>query len=318
MSSRYLVSTVVLCVMVMSASVVVAAVIPGNSILVAQRSGTVAVLNLSGASITSITAPTGSDISDVQQISPGGEIAMSNWGSAYTVERYDGSGTYTGLYTDVWPGYQAALTTDGQHLFLSHQEDYYPLTGLKSLDPVTGAPYAEQWFSHSLVAEARGIAMGPDGNLYVAIQDRGIYKVPTDQSSMTQVVNDSSSGFGDITFGPDGKLYAAMYGDNKVNRYNTTTGALIDTFVAAGSGGLSLATGIMFNPATGNLLVGSNDTGQILQYNGTTGAYVGVFASGLSPWYFSLTPTAAPEPGTLALLATGLLGLLAYAWRKRK
>ena len=25
-----------------------------------------------------------------------------------------------------------------------------------------------------------------------------------------------------------------------------------------------------------------------------------------------------PEPGTLALLAAGLLGLLAYAWRKRK
>ena len=28
--------------------------------------------------------------------------------------------------------------------------------------------------------------------------------------------------------------------------------------------------------------------------------------------------TLVPEPGTLALLATGLLGMLAYAWRKRK
>jgi hypothetical protein len=25
-----------------------------------------------------------------------------------------------------------------------------------------------------------------------------------------------------------------------------------------------------------------------------------------------------PEPGTLALLAAGLMGLVAYAWRKRK
>jgi hypothetical protein len=28
--------------------------------------------------------------------------------------------------------------------------------------------------------------------------------------------------------------------------------------------------------------------------------------------------TAIPEPGTLALLAAGLIGLLCYAWRKRK
>ena len=31
-----------------------------------------------------------------------------------------------------------------------------------------------------------------------------------------------------------------------------------------------------------------------------------------------LVLTVVPEPGTLALLAAGLLGLLAYAWRKRK
>jgi hypothetical protein len=30
------------------------------------------------------------------------------------------------------------------------------------------------------------------------------------------------------------------------------------------------------------------------------------------------TAVATPEPGTVTLLATGLFGLLAYAWRKRK
>jgi hypothetical protein len=34
--------------------------------------------------------------------------------------------------------------------------------------------------------------------------------------------------------------------------------------------------------------------------------------------YASVTPTQTPEPGTIALLAMGLLSLLAYAWRKRK
>ncbi len=31
-----------------------------------------------------------------------------------------------------------------------------------------------------------------------------------------------------------------------------------------------------------------------------------------------ITYTAVPEPSTLALLAAGLIGLLCYAWRKRK
>jgi hypothetical protein len=33
---------------------------------------------------------------------------------------------------------------------------------------------------------------------------------------------------------------------------------------------------------------------------------------------YSVIVTAAPEPGTLILLATGLLGILAYAWRKQR
>ena len=32
----------------------------------------------------------------------------------------------------------------------------------------------------------------------------------------------------------------------------------------------------------------------------------------------AVTNQLAPEPGVLMLLATGLIGLLAYAWRKRR
>ncbi len=47
---------------------------------------------------------------------------------------------------------------------------------------------------------------------------------------------------------------------------------------------------------------------------GTTGGLTSFDYLRLTPGAFAPTP----EPGTLVLLATGLLGLLAYAWRKRK
>jgi hypothetical protein len=40
--------------------------------------------------------------------------------------------------------------------------------------------------------------------------------------------------------------------------------------------------------------------------------------AGLSIDGMGLSVSIVPEPGTLALLAAGLLGLLCYAWRKRK
>ena len=47
-----------------------------------------------------------------------------------------------------------------------------------------------------------------------------------------------------------------------------------------------------------------------------TGTIDGLSAT-LSVSGSDLVLTVVPEPGTLALLAAGLLGLLAYAWRKR-
>ena len=62
--------------------------------------------------------------------------------------------------------------------------------------------------------------------------------------------------------------------------------------------------------------LGSYNTSQILEYDGTSGAYLGVFAEVNHPWFFSLTPV--PEPGTWSLMVLGGLGLLWIGRRRRK
>ncbi|MDF1543858.1 MAG: M12 family metallo-peptidase [bacterium] len=89
----------------------------------------------------------------------------------------------------------------------------------------------------------------------------------------------------DITFGPSGDLYATS-GDNAVHRFNGTTGAYIGVFVTAGSGGLSAPRGLAFLD-NGDLVVTSNGNNLILQYDGTTGAFVKTFSDDygwINPW----------------------------------
>jgi DNA-binding beta-propeller fold protein YncE len=67
--------------------------------------------------------------------------------------------------------------------------------------------------------------------------------------------------------------------NNNVERYDGTTGQLIDTFVTSGSGGLQSPRGLGYGP-DGNLYV-SKDTapGSVLRYDGTTGEFLDSFAS---------------------------------------
>jgi hypothetical protein len=95
-------------------------------------------------------------------------------------------------------------------------------------------------------------------------------------------------------------------------RFNGATGAFIDTFVPALSGGLMLPIGLAFGPDD-NLYVSSfND---VLRYNGTTGAFMDAFIPGGTggldrPVYLAFTPAPAiSEPTTLMLLAATTLAM---------
>jgi glucose/arabinose dehydrogenase len=98
-----------------------------------------------------------------------------------------------------------------------------------------------------------------------------------------------------LAFGPDGNLYVSNGNASNpiastVLRYDGTTGAFIDAFISAGSGGLKDPEALVFrndgflyvsnfgtNPAN-NMNMNVLD-GQVTRYDATTGAFDSVFAS---------------------------------------
>jgi DNA-binding beta-propeller fold protein YncE len=113
------------------------------------------------------------------------------------------------------------------------------------------------------------VAFGPDGNLYVGtvgpccpIVSGEILKYSTATGTLIGVfVPPGSGGLGQVNymeFRPDGYLYVVSentagtdsppYPARQILRYNATTGAFVEVFIPAGSGGLNQPQGITFAP----------------------------------------------------------------------
>ncbi len=101
-------------------------------------------------------------------------------------------------------------------------------------------------------------------------------------------------------------------------------------------GGTAGAGDLLFSGLSSKLRLGDGQSFYVLQSNysvadglaDVAAGYVAAYTSGSSVQvgtfvnegvtYTRLTGVAIPEPSTIILLATGVIGLLAYAWRKRK
>jgi streptogramin lyase len=143
----------------------------------------------------------------------------------------------------------------------------------------------------------RGLTFGPDGNLYVTgniTQPSGgftghVFRYNGTTGAFIDVFANTSDAtpFG-VKFGPDGNLYVVNLTDHSVSRFDGLTGAFIDDFVPGSTGGLSAPRDLLFGP-DGKLYVASPGplTGpgasldQVRRYDGVTGAFIDVFASGV-------------------------------------
>jgi glucose/arabinose dehydrogenase len=185
-----------------------------------------------------------------------------------------------------------------------------------------------------------GIAVGPNGNLYVADRNGSpldsfansiIQLNPITGFAATPTVAGGSGGLNSpagLTFGPDGNLYVAGPVNpaigGQVLRYSAT-GTFLGAFVSPGNnGGIQQPQGIVFGP-DGNLYVASffhnpatmfspGTSTFVERYNGLTGAPMGDFADGGDmDAFFGLAFSnlvAVPEPSTVAAGVAATLGLL--------
>lgn len=187
------------------------------------------------------------------------------------------------------------------------------LTGIIRYNGATGASqgfFAKYLPSQSGVGES--VRFGPDANLYVASQDGTVYRYDgATGAPLGAFLRPPASWTGsmDFVFGPDDDLYVASTYQNSVLHYDGRTGELIGTLVQPYAAGLYEPWGLVFAP-DGSLYVSSARDGRIIHYDGRTGAYLSDYHGGMKrPLYLAIRPAAVPEPGTLALLAGGLIAL---------
>ena len=190
-----------------------------------------------------------------------------------------------------------------------------------TVDPIAGNPASA---SHTYTTpgrnhEIRAVATDEDGthlagNLVVPQwdSDRAIeLSGTTGDAVLTYDTDPTVDGAPDAVIGPDGLLYVASYLGGDVVRFDPTTGAFVDVFIAAGTGGLDGPGWLEFRD-DGELWVASWVDASIKRYDASTGASLGdVVVAGLGGLAGPSEMTVGPD-GNLYVSAWGTSAVHRY------
>jgi hypothetical protein len=121
------------------------------------------------------------------------------------------------------------------------------------------------------------VALSPSGDFYVSRYNLGVERYSAATGELVGLVIRGSAIGGssyDLDFGPDGNLYLPTAAG--IDRFNPQTGALVDHFIPAGTGGLANPDSLTFG-RDGLLYVNNPSTASVLRYDAATGAFRDVF-----------------------------------------
>jgi DNA-binding beta-propeller fold protein YncE len=267
-----------------------------------------------GTTARGLSAPSDSGMT----VAPSGNLLI---GSLYDndIVEYDGAGgAEVGTFFDACPTSLAApfdqiVGADG-NLYVSCPASQ----GVFRFDMATGDPlgFFVSGGSGGL-SNPRGLVFAPNGNLLVASGLTGeVLEYAGGSGAFVGVLIDAS-GNGGGALDPwglairDGELYVASRFPSEVRRFDATTGAFVQTFVASGSGGLAGPTALAFGPA-GDLFATSYDDDAIRRYDGVDGSFVEIFVtSGSGGLDGPIDLAFIPEPGGVIPFAAGVVELIA-------
>ena len=196
------------------------------------------------------------------------------------VLRYTSNGTFDSVFfSDEWVTQPEAPEFGGGLLYVS---SWATDEVVASMD---GSTPDGVYSSGGLPDGPSGLAIGPDGNLYVvSLNTDEVLRFELNGTYLGPFVSAGAGGLDaprDVVFDGDGNLYVSSSTTNQVLRYGPT-GSFMDAFVSAGSGGLDSPSGMTFGP-DGNLYVASRFSSDVKRYDGDTGAFIDTFTSGAQP-----------------------------------
>lgn len=153
---------------------------------------------------------------------------------------------------------------------------------IRRFNPNTGALLAT--LATNVATFPDDLHFGPDGNMYAACEfGLGILRYDINGNPRPSAGNTGAvfffgpNRFISTTFSKDGSLYVTDYGSEKVWK-KSSAGVLQGAFVSTN---LFSPIDLKFGP-DGNLWVCNRDTNDVRRFDGTTGAFLGIFASGNS------------------------------------